>query len=272
MAQKEKVEYQTEFQWNDPKPLKAIDNIDLPGNFTALPNIREESVSISKDASMEEKNSSFGFEKTKVQNLQIGPTYQTDVNDENIQKLKEDVLKKCQQTMLIYDKYSNFLRGTAIIVLSLNILEIIAYFFLLLFLSAQHIPSNQILMWVGLAMVLCIGSIYIVIKGINSSQSKNNNDIKEFLWCSLLFLIFYVMVSVFFILVLSGLVVTSSAVLSENQLDKLFLVEILITATTFLKIFGQGIFIFFGRILKEKLDIMSGDERRGIASESNLAP
>lgn len=153
-------------------------------------------------------NESFSFEKAKIQQLRIESIPPMDVNDESITKLKAEIFRRLQTAMERFEKVSNIIRTLTVIFLFIEILEMIGMFFMLLYLSLKMIPAEQIFFWLGSSLGFSLAEIFLLIKGIVTSQSKQSKTHKDFLLAS----------AVFFILLLLAVIVYSKAIFSADQL------------------------------------------------------
>ena len=257
---KESKEYYTEPQQPQGCNVKALDKEDPAARYSALTRIAEVPESSNRDSTFVSNHPSFSFEKDKLHHLNIGPSYQTDVNDENVQKLKDDILKQCQNAIEEFDKYSALLKAISITLLSFNIIEIIASFFLLLILSMQYIPPDQILIWIGLTMLLCLAEIYVSIKAINASQDKNIDEMRAFICNSKVFACIFFASCVFLMLCLDGVIAPTGDALTEDQKRRLGAVQGVLFVLTFLKFVAQVVFFSMGEFLKKRLQAMAGED------------
>ncbi len=255
MIKKEDKEYYTEPQ--RPVGANPIDERSPNPMLTKIPETPESS---SRELTVVSSHPSFVFEKNKLQNVNIGPSYQTDVNDENIQKLRSDILRQCQGAIGDYDKYSAFLKALAIALISVNIIEIIGFFFLLLVLSMQYVPYGHIVMWIGVAMLLCLSEIYSSIKAINSTQEQTLEGMNEFVRISALLVCLFLFFVVLLILSLCGVVLGATDSMSAGQAGKLVLVQGILLGITVLKLAAQVAFVWFGLRLRRQLFTVSGDQ------------
>eukprot|EP00826_Nyctotherus_ovalis_P003627 TRINITY_DN10745_c0_g1_i3.p1 TRINITY_DN10745_c0_g1~~TRINITY_DN10745_c0_g1_i3.p1 ORF type:complete len:325 (-),score=97.59 TRINITY_DN10745_c0_g1_i3:90-938(-) len=153
-------------------------------------------------------NESFSFEKAKIQQLRIESIPPMDVNDESITKLKAEIFGRLQAAMEKFEKISNITRTLTVIFLFIEILEMIGMFFMLLYLSLKMIPTEQIFFWLGSSLGFSLAQIFLLIKGIVVSQSKESKPHKDFLLTS----------AVFFVLLLIAIIVYSKVIFSAGQL------------------------------------------------------
>ncbi len=266
IANQDGKEYYTEppvsIQIVDKKPGKATPEL----HYCALTGIAETPESSNRDSTDVSNRLSFSFERDKLQNSKISPSYQTDVNDEKIQKLKNDILRQFQRSIEEYDRYSTLLKALAIAMLSVNILEIIAAFFLLLVLSVQYIPSDTIMMWIGLAMLLCLCEIFVAIKAVNATQSKNMSDVRWFVCSAAAFALVFLGFGVLLVLHLIGVIPASTDKFAVEQAGRLVLVQGILTVIVMLKLFAQIGFIFFGVKLNGLLATVAEDAGRAAQS------
>lgn len=141
-------------------------------------------------------NESFSFEKSKLQQLKMEGTPPMDVNDESITKLKNEIFLKFQNVLINFEKISNIARILSVALLFIEILEMIAMFFMLLYLSLKMVPSEHILLWVGSSLFLSLIQMFLLIKAIIASQSKDVKTHKEYIYAGVLFFVFLVIVSI----------------------------------------------------------------------------
>ena len=229
-----------------------------PSDYSAMTKIPEAHQSKSRETIFV-NNASFSFEKDKLQSLKIGPSYQTDVNDENVQKLKNEILQKCKNAIDEYEKMSSILKTLSIGLLSMNIVEIIISFFMLLILSMKYVPSDQTMIWTSLTMLMCIGEIFSAVKAINSSQNKSIKEMKEFICTSKVFCLIFLLTCALLVLVLGGVILEPPAKLTSEQKGKLVALQGILMVITFLKLISQISFIKIGIYLNNQLLSMSGE-------------
>ena len=210
-----------------------------PSDYSAMTKIPEAHQSKSRETIFV-NNASFSFEKDKLQSLKIGPSYQTDVNDENV-------------------KMSSILKTLSIGLLSMNIVEIIISFFMLLILSMKYVPSDQTMIWTSLTMLMCIGEIFSAVKAINSSQNKSIKEMKEFICTSKVFCLIFLLTCALLVLVLGGVILEPPAKLTSEQKGKLVALQGILMVITFLKLISQISFIKIGIYLNNQLLSMSGE-------------
>ena len=258
-------EYQTELEPREKRLRKATEKVESVLRFAKLPESTER---LQKESTFAGNQASFSFEKEKLQQLQIGPSYATDVNDDNIQKLKEDILRQCQVASQQYDNYANVLHVVSVILLSLNVIEIIGCFFLLLILSIQYVPSDQIMLWIGSAMLLCVGEIFIALKAINSSQGKVMLELQSFVRLIVVFLCLFGAAFIVLVLTLSLITIPVAKPLTEGQQSLLFFVKSMLLIVIILKVIGQIIFLHIGRTLVRHLQAITSEHPT--PSEANI--
>ena len=211
-------------------------------------------------------NESFSFEKNKIQSLNLVRNFQTDVNDESIQKLKDDIMQKFQEAIISYNSSKSLIKNIGLILICINVTEIIAAFFLLLIMSIEYIPSNQIMTIVCFGIVLCLFEIFSAIKIINSFQSKSLAEVKVLICHSKLFFAFFSIAFVILILMFYGLIFPPDNNLNEDQISKLDIINGIILFVSFSKLFGQIIFIVICNNIKAQLINLNGE----VNTDANL--
>ncbi len=140
-------------------------------------------------------NGSFDFERSKIQQLQLEPAQQVvDINDESICKLRREILERFQIILIVFERNSGVIRIMSVILLFLDILEMIGMFFLLLLMSLKMVPSEQILLWIGMALIMCLLQMYMLIKVIGATQSKDSRDHRDYICASVWFFLSCILV------------------------------------------------------------------------------
>ncbi|MDR3548422.1 MAG: hypothetical protein P4M11_09205 [Candidatus Pacebacteria bacterium] len=127
----------------------------------------------------------FGFERSKLQHLQLEPAQQSiDVNDESICKLRKEILDRFQFVFTKFEQTASIIRVMSVILLFLDILEMICMFFLLLLMSLKMVPSALILLWISIALTMCLFQLFMLIKVISATQSKDHRHHRSYIWVS----------------------------------------------------------------------------------------
>jgi len=229
--------------------------------LTKIPELPESSSRDNISIYAQNQNNSFSFEKDKLQNLGVSSfSHQTDVNDENVQKLRSEILQKCKSAIENYERYGTVLRLIAVGLLSLDIMEIMGAFFLLLIFAMQFMPTGLIMLWTGSAMVLCLVELFVCITAINSSQNKSLQEIQKLIcYCKICILIF-VLACTLMVMIIGEIINDGSENIDVPRRRKLLVFKGIIMVLTFLKIIAQISFLWFSYYLKKQLDAMSGSE------------
>lgn len=207
-------------------------------------NSKKNDVQICKHPSVDE---AFKFEKSRIQELHIEDSYVNDINDEGIQKLREDVLKRFQEMLNLFEATATIIRVMAVLLLLLNVLEMIGIFFLLLYLSLKAVSSDQIILWVGPGLILSLFQMYLLIKAITVTQSKDVQEHYNFLFISVGFIIFcFFNVVLLFIAVVGNFQIHANA-LTEDAKTAIRISQSILLFSTSVKLIFQLVIVIFDK-------------------------
>jgi len=187
-------------------------------------------------------NESFSFEKEKLRQLKIENNFEIDVNDESIAKLKIDIFKQFERIFNKFEKLSKITRILTVVLLFIEISGMIGMFFMLLYLSLMMVPIEQILFWVGSSLGLSLAQMFLLMRGIASSQSKEVKTHKEYIYSGIVLLVALVI----------AIIIYAKAIISNTELfgeelkgdarNTLRIAQILMFIQTMLKAFFQIVF------------------------------
>ena len=252
--------YQTELP-SYPKPAtgKATEKVDHVLYMAAVADASDRDANEKDTTIGSSKHPSFSFERDKLQHLKIGPSYQTDVNDDRIQKLKDEILSKIQHAKAFYERYITAIKIVGMIMIAFNCLEIVIDIFMLLILVLQYIPADQIFIWVGSSIALSLIHLFMSLKATSYSPNKDVGTAADFFCCSVVLLIVTVIASVVFSVL--AVKVPSMSELTVDQRSKLLFCRAILVMGIVLKIVSQSVFVNLARLVKLQIEEIPVGER-----------
>ena len=240
-------------------------NAELPPGFVTFHTSK--TAKLGKDQKELLGDETFNFEKSKLHQLQIEGAPVVDVNDDTITKLKKDIFERFQEILVVFERNSGIIRVMSVLLLFVDILEMIGMFFLLLYMSLRMVPSEQILFWVGSALILCLLQMFMLIKIITATQSKDTRHHWEYIKLSICFLVAALIVAVLTSMAVIFRAEIFSKHLKNDAKETLKVVQGLIMIATYTKVVFQIAFIVLEARQITNLSKMSGDEMPPIETQ-----
>ena len=239
---------------------KTTEKVDQYGPLEEPPERPTKTLTATCDIKDASRSEAFSFEKSKLHQLQIEGGASVDVNDENICKLKKDIMERFQTILLAFEKTASIIRVMSVMLLFMDVLEMIGMFFLLLFLSLKLVPSEQILIWIGSGLLMCLLQMFMLIKGITSTQSKDLNNHRVYMWISAVFVVL-----TFILIIVTGStallnVEIFTSYLKPDVKNALKIAQRVLLISTSIKLIFQIAFIMLERQQIHFLSRISGDE------------
>ena len=209
----------------------------------------------------------FRFERNKVRNFKIDPSIQTDINDEKIQNLKNQIIDQYKRSARKRMKYAELLKAISISLISVNIMEIVAFIFLFIIIVMDCEYIDEILFWTAIGILLSIFEIFINLKTMKNSKETAINEIKKFICFIKISLCFFMLGFTFVLLVIAGVISNSEEEIDEDQEAKVTIMKSAILIVSFFKVISQFVILCISSTLKRQLQALPTDANGNIELE-----
>ncbi len=211
--------------------LKSTEKADQFLRLAALPkSVRDQSTA---------GEEAFSFEKEKIKALRLHESSTVDINDETVQKVKEDILGQYQTSLAQRKRMLSLFKYTTAGSLTMVGLEIPAMFFLLLYLTFQSVPSAQVTLWLGSATLLCLGQLFLLIKSYAVTYLGEQKDFLEIVCYTCWFAVVYGCAAAAFLCALVVPPLSFDQDLQEDHRRVIFRVKVALFVLTLAKIVLQ---------------------------------
>ncbi len=259
-------EFQTELPQYKETPEKPTEKVERVLCLPENPDCSRDAINPNV-AQPPNKLSSFSFERDKLRQLHIGPSNQTDVNDERIQKIKDDIFQRLKNAAQTHERYTAMVRMLGMSMMGVNALEVIVDFFMLLVLALHYIPSDLMLTWVGSSLLLTCAHTYMLSHAIDMSSERDLPRTKRFLCWSAVFLTGLLLTGIAYIGVLLG-TDESERKLTTEQHYKLALAQTIFMVGVGIKLVSQVLFVWMGLEIKKQVGTLAMEELKSDRSTS----
>jgi hypothetical protein len=247
-------QYQTELPHHDHSLPKGSDpNIIFA---SALQNISVLQDSHSKDSTVGDAEQMFRFERGRVEDLHLEPSPHSENDETCIQHIKEDILTQGRAARADWERLSTRLSVLGMVMLALTGAEIMGALTALLVLVGLQTPADQVMIWVGTMMLLCVGNLYMAVRTHKVARSTDLLALQDYCYCSLLFLSLFLVAFALILLCLTYGRMDYAQSLRPDQKSNLHLLRGLLVGSTALKWGLQLVCLYFCFILKARLTFL----------------
>lgn len=210
----------------------------------------------------------FTFEKGKMSKVQIEDTT-FDVNDTNIQKLKNDTLKQFKDSFNLMENTGKITKMTGILFIFLDIIEMICIALLIYYLAIKSVQIEKLLIWITVGLICCFLQLLTLIKINSNAGSKEANLHKDLVFISHMFSAFLLCVNAITLIdiLLDEGSMTGNLTEDARKINELFQ-KFLILSTTIKLAFH----ILFALTEKKQINLMTQISEIGIQTMATPRP
>lgn len=148
----------------------------------------------------------FAFEKQKQLQLKIEER-SLDLNDANIEKLKDDTFRQMQNSTILFETTGKLIRRIVICLLFLDIAEMICVLLIIPYMAYHGLAIETMAIWDGIAIFSCIIQLVILIRVCQNAKNRDV-EVRNDIICNCIF---------FFVFLFCAFSVTLVDILSEEK-------------------------------------------------------